>query len=444
MPRRKSGIGGNTGDSFNGNAGKPDSPKRINDFRQGNSFSFKVSQRDFDVPENVCEHITEINTKPIDLISPTGRKSGELVLYDPAQQENYTSQAVRYQKSLKLSISGIQKRGDKTIYLFCSPNSPTGFWEVEVGGTGTYVRFLEPLLTIICPRPFKISEVGGLETDADSLAWAQLQGRATIISPPAGDGSLDPTIAILGVRNPLDPPILIQTEIPGTDLFDILLIDTTATDRYDAIGQSQVNGGGNANPCRAVPCEVYFVPDIGAIAYEWNLFESVEVTWNLPICNLEALEQTIWQINTTGNYVDVQTFPILAERRIIIDPNVTYRIKSQFNFKGVQSESVSCSFRLDRNLDPIFDRKIFFADDPYKNLSQTFCNSSFETTPFTLQTLTNLDAYNNLSQTFCSSNFETTPFALQTITNLDAYNNLSQVYLDSSYHTDSLGGVIIG
>ena len=95
-----------------------------------------------------------------------------------------------------------------------------------------YLNFTINQLFIICPRPFNLNDLSGLDTNAEWVNWTQLQGRETIIFPnDASVNTLNPVISIIGTRKPSDPPILLLAEAEGSStVFDILAIDTTITE----------------------------------------------------------------------------------------------------------------------------------------------------------------------------------------------------------------------
>ncbi len=232
-------------------------PRRVKDLRTGDSTSFYIPKQKFPDLELPCDlHIsTQYNKKG----SKKGRKQGTTVLYDANQLYNYGSPSQRYDRSIQLFPSQIKQDGDNTIYAFCSSDSATGFWEVTVGGKDLFLEFSLNNLVIICPRPFQIGDFVEVETNANSIKWTQLQGRTTIISPAEGEGSLSPTISIIGSRTPTDPPILLIAEAEGNPgIFEFLSIDTTIRER-----QPRPTGWGAIadNPLLSSSCRLYPAPN---------------------------------------------------------------------------------------------------------------------------------------------------------------------------------------
>lgn len=439
MPRRKSGIGRQPGDDF----GKFKKPQDINDIRQSNRFSFRVPKRKDDLTQLDDQCGFEETYTDTNLLSSRGRQTGELVLYDPIQQKNYLSQYQRYEAALDLEIHSIEKLANgKTAYRFCSKRSPEGYWEVQIGGA-TFVRLIKPILTIICPRPFKLGEVfSGIETDDDSLVWEQLQGRPTIVSPESGAGSLDPTFVILPtVRDPLEPPILIRVSL-GSDpsIGDTLAIATTATSTQFGISSGTLSWG--QDPCRNVR-SLFFLPsgNTQAIIYTNQL---LYISWVNPTCDAEEIVGFTWQKNTTGQYVDVQSFNTTEQRRFAFEPRTRYRIITKRIFGGVANE-------IGAEIDaPRFEftspenSSLILADERYKGLSSTAIESRHNTIPFTLIGCpTDNDTYFGIGFNLIESRHTTAPFTLIGCpTDNDVYiSNLSSKTIEGR-HTVTQQGVI--
>lgn len=423
---RKSGIGKSSGDNFDKAAKKI---PRLGDYPQSNRFSFRVPKSSTPITEECEGH----NTQEVNLeISPL---QGRLKLYDPVQQANYKSIYNRYEKAVNLAIAAIEKVGNKTHYKFRSCNAPTGFWTVEVG-SATYVKLTNPILTIICPRPFTANELVGVDTDSDILLWTQTQGRITAISPSNGEGSLNPTFVIIGARSPTDPPIFIRVELPNDPLaFDILVIDTTATSRLYNIGY--ITNTLVEDPRFKIPCSTnIFVPQPSGLpqAIELNLLRR---TWNLP-SNSDGLISTVWQVNSAGAYTDVQAFLVAATRDFTALLETHYRIVANFNYQGNTFNSRSCTFYFADS----GNIKTLAADDQLRNRISYGSVSSHQVTPFAVQLLINAEQWDKISYGSVSS-YQVTPFGSQVLINADQWDKISYGSV-SSYYTDPLGGVVIG
>jgi hypothetical protein len=146
---KRSGIGKNGGDSFSGNTGLPKKPSEISQYRQGNKFSFQIAKKKELDPISDCGNFhLDVGAINLDLINKRGRSQGDVVLYSASQLQNYRSQQARLERGIRTQITNIIQRDGKTVYQFCSHDSPNGFWEVTVE-SGTFVTLKNPLLTII-------------------------------------------------------------------------------------------------------------------------------------------------------------------------------------------------------------------------------------------------------------------------------------------------------
>jgi hypothetical protein len=334
----KSGLGRE--DDFNFNKSKPKPPPKLSDIRQGDRTSFLIRPDKSLYPQNPCDNIHINNTPDLRITGKGGREFGDVVLYNPVQKLNYLSQSDRYERSLNLLPNKIEEKNGKTIYYFCSSNSPSGFWEVTVG-SGTFLRFTPQVLTIVCPRPFKLQDLVKLETDGTSIKWTQTQGRLTIVSPSIGDGSLNPDIFIIGNRTPFDPPILLEAELEeDPNVFDILAIRTTLTEVFDGMSGSEthiIDGG----PLFTIPC--LFAPLSGTpnTAYCWES-GNIEITWNPPQYSKWLVEYRFQQ-NIDGIYQTIAIIPTASERRATVAFGNYYRILTIFNTLGAgYSVTKSC------------------------------------------------------------------------------------------------------
>ena len=386
---RKSGLGRE--DDFNFNKSKPKPPPKLADIRQGDRTSFLIRPDKSLYPQDPCDNI-HINANPdLRIMGKGGREFGDIVLYDPVQKLNYLSQSDRYERSLNLLPNNVETKDGKTIYYFCSSNSPTGFWEVTVGGTGTFLRFTVPTLTIICPRPFSLQDLTGVETDGTSIRWVQTQGRLTIVSPSSGDGSLNPDIFIIGGRTPFDPPILLEAELEDNPtIFDILAIRTTLTEVFDGLSGMEAIAIDNG-PLFVIPCLFTPLPGTPNTVYLWES-GSIEITWSPPQYSRWVVEYRLQQ-NVGGVYQTVAVIPINAERRVTIARGIYYRILTIFNTLGAEySATKSCPIYLS------VDSRYVFASDRVDGLSGNDGNLAAVQYPLSAAVIApTIDIFNGLS-----------------------------------------------
>lgn len=438
MPRRKSGVGRQSGDDF----GKFKKQPKVDEYRQSHRWSFRAPGPEPDLTklDDACG-FEDIHTDQ-NLLDKRGRKDGELVLYDPVQEQNYFSQAARYDAAIGLEIHSIGKSEvGRTVYRFCSKRSPTGFWEVSISGA-TFVRIINPILNIICPRPFKLRDVSSaIETDDESLEWEQLQGRLTIINPDSGAGSLDPTLAILpAARDPLEPPILIRVSLAGDPTIgDTLAIRTTATSTVFGIGSNLMDW--EQDPCRSVQT-VFLLPAAmsGAIAY--NGTSQLLVGWLTPTCGAADVTGYVWQQNTTGQYVDAQAFTNSDPKRFLLNPSTRYRIITNRLNQNVMNSIDSPRFEFSA---PI-GGKMILADEKLSSLSSGLMDASFNTNPYTLLRLENTDSFTSgISSGLMDASFNSNPYTLLKLDNADSYTSgISSGLIEASYAVTAGGGIVIG
>ncbi|RUR77023.1 hypothetical protein PCC6912_39820 [Chlorogloeopsis fritschii PCC 6912] len=340
---RKSGLGRE--DDFSFKKDKIKQPPKLSQIRESTQASFYIKPDPTLYPKDPCDIIHVSDDLPnLDIIGKPGRQFGETVLYDPVQKVNYLSQSDRYDRSINTYPVGTIERDGKTIYLFCSSQSPTGFWEVTVGGGGTFLEFSNPILTIICPRPFSLQEFTDVLTDGTAANWTQLQGRLTIVSPSSGSGSLNPDIFIIGSRTPTDPPILLLAELEGNpSAFDILVIRTTVADMIDGLSGMENAIAPNTGPNFTIPCSFTPLPGAPNTAFCW-VSGTIEITWNPPPDSLWVTEYQLQQ-NINGTYQTIRVIPRIQERRVTVELGVYYRILAINNVLGAgYSVTESCRF----------------------------------------------------------------------------------------------------
>jgi len=436
---KKSGVGKLPGDG----AFKPKKIPKFGEARQSNRTSFRVPKPDNDLRklDDKCGFVPVNDSQ--DLLEKRGRKTGELYLPDPVEVTNYNSQAIRYDRSLDLEIDKIyQDNNGRTIYAFCSKNSPSGFWEVS-SISGTFLDIPNPNLTIICPRPFTAAQLlGTITTDGTSFRWSQLQGRTTIISPSEGDiasGVLNPTFMTIGVPSTFDPPILLLLELLDNPLiFRIVQIVTTPTsDNFGKdVGQVMVNIAPEFKVIEIIPAPSRLT---GASVYRG---EQISFTWNLPINN-EFLRNFSLLQNTTGTYTPLTNVSI-NNRLFAFDSNAYYQIRSNYQdlFDSFQADSDSFVFQF-----PIDFTGRIFADDTINSKAASVCNEQ-SYIDYLLQVIdrTGQDVCNSKAASVCNEQ-SYIDYLLQVIdrTGQDVCNSkAASVCNDTSYTNYQLGGIVIG
>lgn len=445
MPKKRgTGKVGRWGDSFDG-GGKLPKPESIRTIKPSKQWNNPMPQQEFDMLNEVCVSEIKIDMHN-QIFGGMGRTQGDVVTYEASQYFNYKVAWSRFEKARHLSPSYVHKISERKYKIgYCTSGSPSRFWEVEVNfGNGTYVTLSNPNLTILCPRPFSVTEFSQIDTDADSLVWEQLQGRITIVSPISGDGSLDPTISIIGNRTPTDPPILIKVSLADDpNIFDILAIDTTLTERlyniscnnlllkYDPQYQVQLN---TLTPYRPYPTGI-------ANNYLVNLAIS---TWSIPTPLSADYLTTIWEYNTTGTWVQFDITPVDQDRIVNLNLFTHYRIISIYGKHNTEDWRV---------ISPVIyllnygNQGVVVDESPFENIScSNNLKSTFQITPFAVRTRSESETYYNIScQNNLESTFQITPFAVRIRNESENYYNIScQNKLKSTFQTDPLGGIIIG
>jgi hypothetical protein len=281
------------------------------------------------------------------------------MLYDPIQAKNYLSQFQRYIKATQTFIAATQQDSNgNPVYLFCSHLSPTGYWKVTQGTSGS-LFLANPVLTIICPTPFYANDLVGVVTDATDLTWIQQQGRTTSISPASGDGSTNPVINIIGQRQTTDPPILILVEVTDNpSSFDYLLINTTCTDyRLNLSGADYIVADGE--PGRSVTT-THFLPGTPNTAFQW-VSGSIPVGWDIPLSETAWIVEYVLEQNINGVWTAIATYPPTQQRSFSLAPNTEYRITTVHNVLGLGA-SINPSSPIFYSL-PQSNQSYIFGDD---------------------------------------------------------------------------------
>ncbi len=425
-----------TGDiySFN-NINKPKKIQDVSELKQTDKVSFYLKPN-IDLPKDLCDKGFQIRKLPnLNILNNRGRDFGAKIIYDPIQKINYLSQWERYNKSLKRYPDKVEKRGQKTVYFYCSSNSPTGFWEVEVGGNGTFIEFKPPILNIICPRPFKLQDLVEVTTDGDSFIWRQEQGRTAIISPLSGEGSTNPFISIIGARDADDPPILLNATLSDNDdAFAYMAIRTTIREIFNGFNLVS-NLQKDAGEDLTIPCVFYPVTAVPNTAYVWSS-GALGITFKAPLH--KPIYQYWLQENINGFYQTVQTSNI---EYFNIEASKRYRILSIFktsanDYFGTES----CPFYFD-----FFPRKILAAD---KINGLNIASLDELTTLYPLSVITcdtSIDAIDGLN--INNLDTETIQYPLIAIscdTSIDAIDGLNINNLDTETVIYNLIGSIVG
>jgi len=422
-------------------------PKKIGKFgsqRESYRTSFKVPKPETDL-RNLDDRcgFNEIEDNQ-DLLDARGRKTGDLYFPDPIETTNYNSQAIRYERSLDLIPDKTYKDGNgRTVYAFCSKNSPTDFWEVSTVG-GTFLTIPNPALVIICPRPFAASELlGVISSDGTTFRWSQLQGRATIVSPTEGDASsgvLNPFISIIGAPSTFDPPILLLLELLDNPLiFRIVQIVTTPTsENYGKdVGSAIADLAPEFKVTAIIPA-----PDrvMGAAVYRG---EAISATWNLPANTVGLNSFSILQ-NTVGSYDNIATLTLFESRRIPFAANGYYQIQShyldQFDSFSSRSETFIWQF-------PIEFLGRIFADETFGSKSVSVANEVGSTNyQLTVVSRSVVDTFGSKSVSVAneigSTNYRLTVDSRSVV---DTFGSKSvSVANEVAYTNYQLGGVVIG
>ena len=408
--------------------GKVGKIPKIGDKRETKRFSPKVQQGEPEFHE--CRTVDEEREEDSGRGNP--REPGAAQLYTPETVSQYKSQWTRYQRALSLTPAGIKQEGKKWIYKFASCNSLTGFWEVTVDPGATYLNIKKPIWQILCPKPIDFDVV---DSDGDSFTWTQTRGKRTatlngIVLSREASTPFDTSVPELDILtlclnngcadNSVDPIVLNVQPEGQPELFDSVTIYTTPTSFYDglscAVEKTVMDGGA----CRQVPCQVYpsfFDPPQYLQRSYIFTGSGYTVTWSLPTCDAEYLVETIWQQNTTGQYLDVQRFPVNSNRIFTALLNTHYRIRSVFNVRGHQTTSDGCRFYFqnrnqliiaDDNLNGIsysvrtkksvlpLDRRTYSFDETYSGISYS-ARTTKNVLPLDRQTYSFDETYNGIS-----------------------------------------------
>ena len=445
MTKSRKGKVGRWGNSFE-YKGKIPKLDNIGQIKPSKQWSPRYPEPSFgDVTNEACTEINDI-TLDSNIFGGPGRTQGEAVLYEASQIENYKIIMDRYSRAVNLVPSYVQNPSKNSYVLgFCTKNNANGFWEVKVSfGNGTYIKLLNPNLTIPCPSPFYANDLVGIETDATELLWEQIQGRVTIISPPSGEGSANPVISIIGNRSTLDPPVLIRVSLPDDpSIFDVLAVDTTITERVKSIATYSVKKydpqymvtGALLTPYREYPTGT-------ATSYIASLENS---SWSVPNTSYkdDYLGLTLEQ-NKTGVWEEVKTVLKTEQQKITLELFVHYRLVTLYGKHNTTDWFVVSPVIYPLTFSP---RGIVVDEEPIKNISyNNKLKSSFTVTPFAIITRQETEVLGSIScNNKLKSSFTVTPFAVVTRQESEILGSIScNNKLKSSFKTDPLGGIIIG
>lgn len=288
---------------------------------------FKASRKDetIEIPKD-CNFTDSL--KLPDIFNQVGRREGEAIIYSPTQAYNYYSQSERYDRSLKLVPSYIKNNdAQELIYGFCSSNSGSGYWEVRIPNTGTatYIKLTPSILTIICPRPFLLSELVSLESDSTTYKWSQISGNRTVLIEP--DNVANPTISIQNTcftstcnASTLDP-IRLRVETDNFLIFTDLVILNQLIDNFDGLGFTKIS----EELLCAKAKNFIKLPDNFSHAYCYSN-QDIVVSWSDGSCYSDKII----------NYEIQELLPpyttilVTTTKKFTAENNKKYRIKTNF------------------------------------------------------------------------------------------------------------------
>jgi hypothetical protein len=314
-----------------------DVPK-LSQYRPNRQFSFRASsdkggRKDLDP----CLDLSLEQVQ--DFISKKGRNWFEIVTYAADQVKNFPSQYSRYQRGASMRPDRVIERNGKPVYLFCQSGS-TDFWEVTQAGI-TYLKLTRSLFTIICPVPWTLSSLGQLlDTDGSDgdVVWRQLQGRETSITP---DNAIDPVFYTYGLRDALDPPILIVVEaVDDADLFDFLAIDPIARSLH--YNSAYAPGGEfDIDPTKRIE-QFYLVPSPEESAYLWT-GQSLRAAYLPPV--------------ETENFIDglINDVPNAPHISFEVTQNTWYVPKSLYAWIGANDRATVTGLAYSVAYPPLWD-----------------------------------------------------------------------------------------
>jgi hypothetical protein len=423
-------------------------PDDFSKLKPGDQLSSYKAEKLIPIPGSLCSDPDVpdvIHLAYDDTDSERGRIRGTNVLYSPNQIYNYKSQSERYDRSIYNASSYQKETDNSTIYGFCSHQSPTGFWEVTVSkiGKATYINFAPNFLTILCPRPFNVSELTTLTSDTNTYKWTQISGSRTILITP--DNVQDPIIDIQTTcyTGACDPgsiePLVLRVETDNPLVFTDLIIINRPIDNFDGLGYASWETGVT---CRKVNT-INIVPVYTQKAYVWA-GENLLITWNDPSCDASFLQDYRLQ-KLIGSYTDILSFTPIQNRIASIEANQRYRIAADFAFYGSATDT-SYSEPIFVDYDALLPLKTVFADDSARCLGYALISDSSTAVEFGNQVRNASESDNlGLGYAFISDSSTTVEFGAQVRIVSESDNlSLGYAFIGDSSVTVDLGGIIVG
>lgn len=421
---------------------------KISDKREGKRFSPRLTGGEPDFHE--CRSTPDIDEERTG--GGNGRQPGEADLYTPETVSQYKSQWARYQRALSINPAAIVKSGANQIYKFESCDSLSGFWEVTVSSGPTYLTILKPVLQILCPRPMILDII---DSDAETFTWTQTRGKRSaelngvILSKeqsvPFG---FNPTLDILslcfsnGCYDDSPEPIVINIQPEGQpELFDSIIIYTTPTSSHFGNSFALNIASNDASPARKATIEI--IPAYLQKAYIPSANNNFAFTWNAPISNADFITEYIVQQNTTGQYLDAQTYSLVNNKKFLANFQTHYRVRSVFQTHG--KTSISDSDRLYFDL-PSADNPYLpvFCDDNYNGISFSIGKNQIVRRPLDRKAISVLDTYPGGLSFATTNKIKTLPLGKKSIQISDNYKNgTSFSLLKTLIQKLNLNGVII-
>lgn len=419
-------------------------PKPISKQKPGDLLSQGNVRKLPDLPGNACDvDIPDITN--LDILRTKGRTQGEIITYSAEQVYNYGSQSQRYDRSINLIPAYVNEDSEKIVYGFCSHDAPKGFWEVTVakGGVATFIDISPNIITILCPRPFRLDELVTINTDSVSFLHHQIAGNRTVLILPNNEkyplydiqATCQPDT---GCETGSISPLIIRVETDNPLLFDDLVILNRPIDNFD--GQGYVGIVDTTIQGRKVNT-FYRVPDDLQRVYLWQGTPSI-ITWTTPTQDSEFITQYRVQINTPP-YTDNQILTPTQNRKATLNANQRYRVATDFNIFGSTNTTFSDPTYFDY---PITDNKFLFADDSTNCLGFSFINNAYTTVNFGVKLVDEIDANDiGLGFVFVNNTYATITFAVVVVSETDTNNlGIGYVYASNTYTKVDLGGIIIG
>lgn len=371
------------------------------------------------------------------------KQPGEVDLYSPETVSQYKSQWARYERALELVPSAIQPEGRHLIYKFASDSSITGFWEVKVRPGATYLNITKPEWQIMCP-PEELY-LSCVESDGESFEWSQIKGSRSVLFEPSTD--INPNIIILtfcngnGCRDDSVEPIVLKVQPDQQpELFDTITIYTTPTSTHWGNSFEVAIAAPDVDPQRRVTTSKPAAPPPQYLqrGYAVNPAGTYMFTWDLPAADQSFLTGTVWQKNTTGQYLDVEQFSSLDNRLFIASLNTHYRVLSVYNVHGNVSAVDSNRFYFTNG------NRVVVADDSLDGLSYAGLKNSITKLPLGRKGLSVEDKLDGISATGLKSSIIKLPLSRKLLQPPDdTYDGISYQALKSKVEKLNLGGMII-